>query len=86
MASSTARQGAYSTRLLRERCVRGWMNQQVIDLLKRPAHERGYARRRDPSAGALGIAFRAHGGSCVVRPQPGGGDGYQRQPTDRLRS
>ena len=54
MASSTARQGAYSTRLPRKRCVRGWMNQQVIDLLKRPAHERGHARRRDPAAGALG--------------------------------
>jgi hypothetical protein len=26
----------------------------VIDLLKRPAHERGHARHRDPAAGALG--------------------------------
>ena len=54
MASSTARQGAYSTQLQRERCARGWMKQQVIDLFKHPAHERGHARRRDPAAGILG--------------------------------
>jgi len=54
MASPTAGQSAYSTRLPCERCVRGWTNQQVIDLLKRPAHERGQARRRDPATGALG--------------------------------
>jgi hypothetical protein len=72
MASLTARQGAYSTRLARERCVRGWVNQQVIDLLKRPAHERGHAGTEIQLLQLWGIACRAHGGSCVGRPRLGG--------------
>jgi hypothetical protein len=85
MASSTARQGAYSTRLPRERCARGWTKQQVIDLLKRPAHECGHARRQDPATEALGHSLPS--AWRQLRPATAtGGDGYQRQPTDRLRS
>jgi hypothetical protein len=54
MASSTARQGAYSIRLQRNRSLRSWRKQQVIDLLKSPAHECGHARHRDSATAALG--------------------------------
>jgi hypothetical protein len=82
MASSTARQGAYSTRLPRERCVRGWTNQQVIDLPKRPAHERGHARREIQLLELRGVACRADGSRCVVRPRLGVMATRGNRPTD----
>jgi transcriptional regulator with XRE-family HTH domain len=37
----------YRTALQRERCRRGWTQQEAIDRLKRLAYERGHGRRFD---------------------------------------
>ena len=68
MASSTARQGAYSTQLQRERCARGWRKQQVIDCSSLRLTNAAMPGAEIQLLELWGIACRAHGGSCVVRP------------------
>jgi hypothetical protein len=54
-----------ATRLQRERCGRGWTQQEAIDRLKRLAHERGYGRRFD---GLDSNALSRYERGCIGRP------------------